>query len=135
MLWQTHILTSALLAHKLGADMPFGVVASAFGGVFPDWIERVGRLRVLRHRGLSHSLILWLCVCSGLIVFLSTVPHARWFASGVLLHLAEDVLTMTGVPLLLERKRIALRLIRTGGPSEALFLVLFVLGVFLIRGL
>jgi membrane-bound metal-dependent hydrolase YbcI (DUF457 family) len=133
MLWQTHILTSALLAYRLGADIPFGVVASAFGSVFPDWIERAGRLRLLRHRGLSHSVVLWLCVCSGLPAYFSSVPQIRWFALGVLLHLAEDSLTMTGVPLFWGKRRIALRLIRTGGPSEALFLVLFVLVALLSR--
>ncbi len=135
MLWQTHILTSALLAYRLGADIPSGVVASVFGAVFPDWIERAGRLRLLKHRGLSHSVILWLCIFSGLLTYFSSISQIRWFALGVLLHLAEDSLTITGVPFLWGKRKIALRLIRTGGLSEVIFLALFVLVMFLTRGL
>jgi len=124
MIWATHILSAAFLAERLGADLP-SIAACAAGGVLPDWIETIGRIRILRHRGLSHSVLLWSFLCSALMAFFPALLWMRYFTLGVFLHLAEDSLTMTGVPVFLKR-RIAFRLVRTGGLSELLFVLAFV---------
>ena len=152
MLWPSHILITDAICHRfMGMNDPILFAVTGFGAVFPDWMEYIGGKRLLKHRGISHNpymwiLILWIimgikCVCErvpSLYVWGYDIdivwPYFKWFMVGVFMHLAEDSLTMTGIPLtpFFREKRLAFRLFATGSWKEAVLLVAVVVFCFLI---
>lgn len=122
MLATSHRLLAASAAVLLGAS-PLQAAAAAFGATLPDRVERIG----LPHRGISHWPWPW-----ALAVWVISMQDSRWGAlvawwlAGALLHIAADLFTVGGVPLLLPRWRVRCGIIRTGGGGEYLLVVLFV---------
>jgi membrane-bound metal-dependent hydrolase YbcI (DUF457 family) len=136
-------------------DWMFSLV-SAFAAVIPDGVEmalgfsftehyvpwgKVQRGGIFKHRGILHNPIFWTLVCLffyGAILSLIPDEYKGICASlllavvvGIFLHLAGDVMTMSGVPLnLTGSKRMSLGLFRTGSLCEVAFVVLFILLAF-----
>ena len=141
MLLLSHITVSCAVAYRfLGAKDLLSLVAVGVGSVLPDWIETVGKTRILKHRGISHAawfwtmlgLVWWVCVQKG-IVSLSyaevqqIAAEARFLIIGIFLHLLEDALTITGISVApFRHERLALRLFATGSRGEAVFVALVV---------
>lgn len=103
------------------------------GSTAPDWLEiarwdrRGRRHSVIPHRTLTHWPLLWLGAAWYAWAHLagSVRVLALAFTAGALLHLACDMLTPMGIPLLLPgEERISLRLFRSGEGGE--FLVILV---------
>lgn len=111
-----HHITSAALAMAawpaLSAQDPLsGAVAATgmlVGASAPDWLEGVvwlgdKRLSLLPHRTLTHWPVLWL-ICAVLTAIIwsgYTRTLGLGFIAGSLLHIAMDLGTPTGIPLLL----------------------------------
>ena len=147
MLLLSHVTVSCAIAYRfLGAKDLLSLVAVGVGSILPDWIETVGKIRILKHRGISHAawfwtlvfLSWWVSVQKG-IVPLSYAEvqqiafYARFLIIGIFMHLAEDALTMTGIPIAPFRpERLALRLFATGSRGEAVFVLLVVLVCWLV---
>jgi membrane-bound metal-dependent hydrolase YbcI (DUF457 family) len=110
MTWKSHTAVTAAITYAVTLDPVFAGVAS-LGAVLPDRIEFI--LPWLKHRGNSHSLVLWV-VLIGLI----TLTHAFSYLFGVdalavsqityygyavaiggVLHILEDMCSVSGVPL------------------------------------
>ena len=141
MLLLSHVTVSCVIAYRfLRAKDLLSLVAVAVGSILPDWIETVGKVRILKHRGISHAawfwtilgLVWWMCVQKG-IVSLSYAGvqqiafYARFLIIGIFLHLLEDALTITGIPVApFRHERLALRLFATGSRGEAVFVALVV---------
>lgn len=144
MKWITHQTGAILGACALGLSMP--AIAAAFcGAIWPDMMDQrlskmAGKSRKARqtafnrlHRGASHwagwyaALLLAICAYS-------LPPLARdlalGFALGALSHVALDMLTPQGIPLLpFSRKgKLAAPLCVTGHWSEYLFLAVMAAG-------
>jgi len=142
---QTHVMAglavAALLAFPKG---PTGAefVAAVAGATSPD-LDHPGRGDPIRwlasramggHRGFLHSLPAALLLSWAAIIgaFLATGSLPAWpffFAAGYFVHLALDILTPTGIPLLFPfvRDRIALLRLRTGGRADALIGLAFLI--------
>ena len=128
MIWQNHILFGT------SCGLFFSAPIEAFpllilGSVVPDRIETLRRFRILPHRTLSHSILLWVLVFMafrlGTGTMVQLIPYfffpanaVQGFFVGVFSHLLGDALTMTGVPVLFNRPRLALKLFRTGSSTE-----------------
>ncbi|MFN3480657.1 MAG: metal-dependent hydrolase [Thermodesulfovibrionales bacterium] len=119
MTWVSHILVGSSVGKLFG----YGYVLSAFGSVLPDLIENIAPVK---HRGISHSLTIWLIVF--VIAFLTNLQQALAIMIGVLIgHLLMDSLTVTGVPLFDDRGRYITLFggrLRTGTPSEYIIAIL-----------
>jgi inner membrane protein len=133
----SHIVLGAcarVVAARLSgvAPEPAAMAAAALGALLPDidhpgsWAGRKMRLvsvplsMVVGHRGVTHSL---LAVVAGLAVLgtLGVGFAAAPLVVGYLSHLAADMLTPSGVPLLWpNRRRFALPVCGTGGIVELL---------------
>jgi len=147
MLWLSHVAVSCTVAYRFfEAKDVFSLVAVGVGSILPDWIETAGRTRILKHRGISHAawfwtlvfLFWWECLQKG-IVSLSYAGvqqiafYTRFLVVGIFLHLLEDALTITGIPVAPFRpERLALRLFATGSRGEAVFVLLVVLWCWLV---
>ena len=59
MTWKSHILFAGTLAFALRFSPPEVLCISALS-TLPDRMESIGPLRILRHRGISHDLALWI---------------------------------------------------------------------------
>lgn len=118
----SHRLLAASAAVLLGAS-PLQAAAAALGATLPDRIERIG----LPHRGISHWPWPW-----ALAVWAVSTPQTQWSAlaawwlAGALLHVAADLFTVGGIPLVWPHWRVRCGVIRTGGVGEYLLVVLFV---------
>ncbi|AEH45820.1 metal-dependent phosphohydrolase HD sub domain protein [Thermodesulfatator indicus DSM 15286] len=134
---KSHILFAGTLAWALGYSPP-EVACIAGAAVIPDRIERIGPIRILKHRGISHDLILWLFLLFLVVLlenknvipifflnewkillpteygFNSLSPHALFL--GPVFHLFADALTPMGISL--AGWKIRFPLCRTGHPSE-----------------
>jgi len=126
----THLLLGVAAAAPVAALVPaagavgclwFGMV----GGAFPDYLDlRSGAARHLRHRGLSHGVLVLVSSMAGVYVVLDAVARAEtrllpippgyarlWaacFGLGVVSHLASDACTRAGIQpwLPLSRRRV-----------------------------
>lgn len=142
MLLLSHITVSCAIAYRFfGARDLLSLVAVGVGSVLPDWIETIGKIRIVEHRGISHAawfwtmvgFLWWMCVQKGIIRLsfeqIQQISfYMRFLIEGIFLHLAEDALTMTGIPLApLRPERFALRLFATGSRKEAVFVALVAL--------
>ena len=139
----------AAAAHWLGRTPGLTELGLAMAGaLLPDldhpksWIGRrlflVSRplAALCGHRGVTHSLLA-AAVCLGLLGAVIRVP--AWLdplAVGYLSHLAADLLTPAGVPLLWPwRKRFRTPLtVRTGGPQEYALTTALALAAFTAAG-
>ncbi|GKT10514.1 thermonuclease family protein [Desulforhabdus sp. TSK] len=90
MTWLSHGICGVALA--LGSDYP--LPACVAGSLAPDLVERVSK-RVIPHRTISHSLILWLL---GMMTAWWT-PLFPFFLSALVAHLGLDAFNPMGVPL------------------------------------
>ena len=134
----TWVVTLRLGIH--GAVEPIGVAAAALGSLLPD-IDHpksaVGSVlkpisvplaMLLGHRGLTHSMLAVLGATL-LLSHLGVNSVAAPLVLGYLSHLAADVLTPAGVPLLWPlKRRFAVPLCRTGGVGEFLVVGVIVAG-------
>lgn len=111
MTWVSHIAIGGALAHLGGLSYPLCTA----GAILPDLIEQF--LPKAKHRGISHSLIIWV-----LALFLAWHTPLRDVFIGVCAgHLLADALTIMGIPVLGDNgQRITIfnGLIRTGGLAE-----------------
>lgn len=118
----THILLGAAVALPIAASLSPVVAAGAVwlgmvGGGYPDWIDLRSDFKYrLKHRGVSHSLILGAALAIGLYLALQIIVRqfdaislsedavrslTLAFALGFLSHLLADACTIAGVrPLL-----------------------------------
>ncbi len=117
MLWISHVSTALFMSNLLGAKDLLSLSLSCLGSIFPDRIEFLGSRRILKHRQISHSIVVWIFL---FLEFSDLSEKIKWFFFGVFVHLFEDLLTKRGIPLFL-KKRIAIKLVRTGGISEFIF--------------
>lgn len=137
----TGIALSIATAHYVALHAPLSsateILAAGAGALAgstaPDWLEiahwdrRGRRHSVIPHRTLTHWPTLWLGAAwlawsslSGDLLSLSLA-----FIAGGLLHLACDILTPMGIPLLLPfSERTSLRFFRSGDGGEFLVILL-----------
>lgn len=92
------------------------------------------------HRGASHNpwyaaalCFLVVCACHGLGIKYDVLDHVGWyfcwFSGGVLLHLAFDIFTPSGIPCVpFSARHFSLRLVTTGHASDYLFGLVYVVG-------
>jgi membrane-bound metal-dependent hydrolase YbcI (DUF457 family) len=114
------------------------------GGRLPDRLEIPAWNRVLNtreslipHRTLTHWPALWLAVAAFIAYAIHDRPFTQaaqviglWFAAGAcgasFLHLAMDIMTPTGIPLLFPfGKRTTLNIYRSGSPGEMVVVLVF----------
>ncbi len=95
---------------------------------FPDSIEKIG----LKHRGISHSLILYLLLCFDLVCLMNLVPQTYWpsiialsFLCGCLGHVFADIFSKNGIKVL--GCPLKFGLYSTGKISEQVFLFAFII--------
>ncbi len=139
MIWRSHIVVSCTVVYRfLGVKNPFYLSAVGLGSILPDRIEKIENIRILKHRGISHAIwfwsvlyfIWWICVQKKDSVFLL---YIKFLLEGVFLHLAEDALTIKGIPIFpFVSKRLALKLFKTGSQIETIFVIVVVLFCLLI---
>lgn len=98
----------------------------ATAATVPDIDRKIG----LKHRGISHSLIMWLVITVSAHVFFAAlgqavIPNAAILISaGVASHLLLDMLTVTGIPLFYPiQKRIRLAHFTTGATMDGFLFV------------
>lgn len=94
----------------------------------PDTIEKLG----LKHRGISHSLIMYCLLCCLTYVGLVSFPWVYWeyfcllgILAGCICHVIADSCSKNGIKVF--NRPIKLNLYRTANTSEKIFLFLFVL--------
>lgn len=135
MTWKSHIAVTTAGAYALTLNPTLSALAGV-GSVLPDRIELL--LPFLKHRGNSHSLLLWiggtLAAAAAALLHPACLPLLP-IVSGGLAHTLEDMCSVSGVPLLpgLQAKKssniIKIPLYKTGQLSEiavtALLLALF----------
>lgn len=154
---KSHTLFAGTLAFALGFSPPEIACIAALSSL-PDRMEYVGPLRILRHRGISHDLALWifLFLVTLLLEVRGIVPRAVLDAGtlpmigelfsahgfsifafsisavplGPLFHLLADMLTPAGVRFAGERIRFPV--CRTGHPSEYAVVVVLAVWWFLL---
>jgi membrane-bound metal-dependent hydrolase YbcI (DUF457 family) len=83
------------------------------GSTAPDWLEGSGggRAPIIKHRTITHWPIVYLLMMAAF--FLSTLPSLVQFAAfgfciGALIHLSGDMMTPSGIPLLLPTRKVSL---------------------------
>ncbi|RLB07223.1 MAG: hypothetical protein DRG27_06670 [Deltaproteobacteria bacterium] len=130
MIWRSHIIVSCMVAYRfLGVKDPFYLSAVGLGSILPDKIEKIEGIRIFKHRGISHALWFWAILSFAWWVCIqkkTSLPlfYIKFLLMGVFLHLAEDALTIIGIPLFpFVSKRFALRLFKTGSKIENLFVI------------
>ena len=134
MKWASHkVCTFAGVYAVSGGNLPLSLAIATFSHL-PDIIEfGPGKLIFSKHRGASHSPILWLAVAALLWSFsyhpiiqqgvelFGGYGFASWWvllpAMGALCHLIGDALSKSGIPIW-NGTRLAGRLYRTGTASE-----------------
>lgn len=144
MRWITHQVGA--LGTALWLQLPLAGVAAAWvGGILPDVMDQKmaglsrNRQRAFNriHRGFTHWPGLWLGLVILAVVF---VPHESvrllrpvcvGLAVGGLSHVILDMLTPQGVPFLpfSRKNRFSLKLCKTGGIGEYLFLAAMLAGM------
>ncbi len=133
MKWSNHQITTLAGTYVLSGNLPFSLAVAAFSHL-PDMVEfGPGKLIFSRHRGASHSVLLWVSVLILALPFAyhplfqnTAVMFGHWGFKpwwviapglGALFHLLEDALSISGIKLW-GNKKIAVRLYRTGTPGE-----------------
>jgi membrane-bound metal-dependent hydrolase YbcI (DUF457 family) len=111
MTWKSHTAVTAGITYAITLDPIFAAAASV-GAVLPDRIEFI--LPWLKHRGNSHALALWV-VLVALIALANGLSsqfgpsaeeinqityYAFAVAIGGILHILEDMCSVSGIPLL-----------------------------------
>jgi len=116
--------TAAVPFLQFSDPVTTGIMAAAAwpGSTAPDWLEiRYGRKTVLRHRGITHILLLWLALfILSLSLLLGFFEEPFLFAGAILFgfslggisHWIGDVGTPMGVPVWHPRRRVTLRMWR-----------------------
>lgn len=153
MKWFTHQTVAVAAAITLHMP-PVGIAAVAVGAILPDMIDHKiagrgpNRQKIFNkiHRGASHWLgwYVALLLC-GLILHLAPreTDIVLGLAFGALMHIAMDMLTPSGVPLvpplpflvgLKGKARISLNMCSTGSIQEYIFLVVSVGLLWLVAG-
>lgn len=153
MKWKNHAIVAGSFLYALGLE-PGAIALGTASAVLPDRIETPfgpAGLRLLKHRGLSHEVMLWLIACVALLLWNPIIP-GDWAAEllrygpslfqapgnerafdlplwaiplgGVLHLLLGDLLTPGGVTIWGEK--FSLNLFRTGTWSEYFWTGLFV---------
>jgi membrane-bound metal-dependent hydrolase YbcI (DUF457 family) len=111
MTWKSHTAVTAAVTYAVTLDPTFAAAASV-GAVLPDRIEFI--LPWLKHRGNSHALALWIVlitiialayifsdqVGAGAEELGQTTYYLFAVAIGGLLHILEDMCSVSGIPLL-----------------------------------
>jgi inner membrane protein len=144
MRWTTHQVGAVGLALILKLPAA-GILAAALGGILPDLIDqRIAGCFHRRqqafnriHRGFTHWPGLWLGLLALALALIppqfSAIagPFALGLAAGGLSHVVLDMLTPQGIPLLpfTRRGRVSLKLCRTGGLGEWIFLAAMLAGL------
>lgn len=122
-------------------------IATSLCSHLPDAIEfGMGKFIFPKHRGISHNPLLWLAVLalSWLFAYHPMIEQAAWLlksfhfapwwvllpAIGAFFHLAEDALSISGIPLW-NGQRLAAGLYRTGTFREFLVVLVFAAGAML----
>lgn len=128
---------------------PFTIAAAVLGSLFPDidhpkswlgrrlWLISAPLSALIGHRGLTHSLIAVIGLAA-LLLFAYNTHHSIVLALcvGYLTHKAGDFVTNSGIPLLWPMKRrFAMPLANTGGPTELLLVMAYAGGAFYLFGL
>lgn len=127
MKWRNHQIVTASAVYSLSGGL-LSAFAAFVGSVLPDVLEFRG---VVPHRTLTHSLWVWLPLCISLWFFYvkngSTSIYCFllfFVASGAVLHICEDALSIKGVPLLSPfGESVGLRVYQTGTFSEEITVV------------
>ena len=134
MLWKSHKILSGAIAYTMGLPVE-GIALVMVGSVFPDSVEYVFRSK---HRGIFHFWLIYFIVF--LLAFFKGFSPVylnfvlKWFSFGCLLHILEDSMSKTGVPIFLGmKKRLKLKLYSTGRASEYVLLFVCVLIFFVIK--
>lgn len=144
MLIKTHLaitLCFVLLFLSFVENKLVFVLVALIATFIPDVDSRystVGRRKLARifqfftkHRGITHSFIFLLTITFILVLFFPTI--ALGFFLGYGLHLLADSFTMEGILPLYPLRKKSSGYIRTGGKSEVVVLVVFViLDIFLL---
>lgn len=118
MLWISHKITTFSIVFTVTHNLLFSITAAA-AAILPDFLE----VRwLMRHRGLSHSVPLWVTVTAIAVI-------GSWQQSalvkygviavclGIIMHIVEDAFSFAGVPLV-QGKNLAFKVYKTGGISE-----------------
>lgn len=100
------------------------IAASTIGGIVPDAIEKLGPIRISRHRTYTHWLLAWIVI--SVVHFAFWQPRlesyiATGLLAGIFTHLAFDVITPMGIPLLVPWKRHTLKLWKSGQKDYLLY--------------
>ncbi|WP_432719962.1 metal-dependent hydrolase [Jeongeupia wiesaeckerbachi] len=153
MLAKTHVVAGvfcmALAGHYLGY-VPSGteLIVAGAAALLPDidhpkstlgrWLPGISGAiaKLFGHRGITHSLLAILALAYGLLqAQLADQAWVRAICIGALSHLAGDLLTPRGVPLLWPwRHRFSLPLLVTGSVVEKALLLAMVGGTFYLLG-
>lgn len=151
---KTHILggiaagiaLSILQQRTLNSLSAVTLAVSTLGALFPDIDNRRSKMgnrakitsnviqRVIGHRTLFHSPVLYVVVHCLLLLFLPAglARYVPAFSAGIGSHLLLDMFNQKGIPLLYPyRKRFHLMSIRSGSFLEFLFACLLLAGVVL----
>jgi inner membrane protein len=99
MRWQYHKLTSGAAVYAVTGGY-FPALMAMLGSILPDLLE----MGIVRHRTLTHWPAPWIIlafICYGACCFSLGVWLYLFFfiVIGALLHLGEDYLSVTGIPL------------------------------------
>ena len=99
MRWRYHKLTSGAAIYAVTGGY-FPTFMAMLGSILPDLLE----MRIIRHRTVTHWPMPWIAlalVCNGVSRFSPGVWLYLFFfiVIGALLHLGEDYLSVTGIPL------------------------------------
>lgn len=124
-----------LLPPKSPLELMGGLALGAVGGLLPDIDTATSKIsqklglvsfvvgKVTRHRGITHTVFLWLLLWGGMSVALPEFV-TFWVCGliGCLSHIFLDALTPSGVPILwpFHKKKIHFMKIHTGGRIESL---------------
>jgi membrane-bound metal-dependent hydrolase YbcI (DUF457 family) len=131
MTWKHHSIFAASLTTLLGMNLVEVVYCTCLAGL-PDQMERIGRVRLFRHRTLTHDLGLWggACVLLYYLVTAHYLPDRLIVSTWALplpgvMHLLGDVLTPFGINFL--GIKIRFPLFKTGSLVEWAFVLLMAL--------
>ena len=105
---------------RMGTPAAGAFVAAAFPGTTaPDWLEiPIGNKRLIRHRTITHWLVLWVALLAAALWHAQAAPLAGMalagFAFGGLTHWLGDFGTPMGVPVLNPARRRSMDIWATG---------------------
>ena len=99
MRWQHHKLTTGAVMYAMTGGY-FPTLMAMLGSILPDFLE----MGIIRHRTVTHWpapwIVLALCSYGAGMFFTSIWSYPGFFVSiGALLHLGEDYLSVTGIPI------------------------------------